>query len=774
MSLSSFKELLLKKATGHINLETLIKFSDEKKLESIILESLEKMAEDRRRPRASNSAVMHFGTHSLDESGDMANMVHDALSHHASHYKAALNAGQKGLAAQHMKKIHNLVHFGRKVGQDAGHDHGAGKLNIEAVDPKPWERSHYSKMNPATGEFTTDTKGWSRDSGDYSYLQGPPHESYRWDIKSHGHNGAYPLEEMKVNGKHLHIEDVDPKGRYVPHEFSDAHPIIAAEGKNTPMYAKSPKDVDAAVYEKYLKDVEDYNNGPHMDKYYDRHEKAQQANPEEYIKRGSVKPAPIHKDIPNKMEFSDKEEPGKITAPQKVVPAVDTSKIPQDELQNIANSLSPETLKQLGLHNLIGLKKSILDIKLNLLKNKDFLVENPEILESIKERLEKAKSDDADSWLRENDPDYQPESYADDVEEQDVPESEDGEPDFLDNPEQEDQGDDEDAQLLAEEKARGPQYQDIDTEEPAIPAKKEPIKEESEDEPSQEESTAKEPTKRSAYTDWKPREDYTPEQQAKIEAHVKEGYHPGDAEILAGAHRPMNIHQAVKSKIRPHEMSEKMHSLLKDIAKKHMDERKLAEYSQHIEEPEHAPVKATTASAIKNHAQLTQDYNDAKSSYEKSPEYSKMTPRERHKARKEWHEGYLKNNPDYEGSLASAAQSHSDTHKINTQLRQDKIEADKEAIAGAGQKSLESGGSASEGSQRYARGMDYDEEDPTSHQATVQGAYQSAGGISDEDKGMIGTSTITDPFHAFASKNPELKEQYTKEHQAKQQKLLRE
>ena len=61
MKITSFKELLLKKAEGDGSLQSLIKMTKDSFFSDHIMEILEKMAEDKRRGRASNKVVQHFG-----------------------------------------------------------------------------------------------------------------------------------------------------------------------------------------------------------------------------------------------------------------------------------------------------------------------------------------------------------------------------------------------------------------------------------------------------------------------------------------------------------------------------------------------------------------------------------------------------------------------------------------------------------------------------------------------------------------------------------------
>lgn len=280
MRLKNFKELLSKKADGNPNLQLLIKYMRDDFLIEHTIESLEKMAAiySKKNP---NHAVMHFGTHMDPETeGDM---FHDALSHHASHYKAALATGNDKIADSHMKKIFQLNHLADKLTRDGLNDHSNGKLKVEAVDPKPWERSGYANTN-AAGKFSTDTKGWGRHGSDYSFLRGAPHESYSKETDVHGHKDAYPLEEMKVNGKYIDIQDVDPSNKHVDHPF-DSHPIMSH-------YKDSPKEHTSDNHAKYLAAHDDFHDeGGGVDKYFDH---VESRDPAKHASRGSVKSSPVH------------------------------------------------------------------------------------------------------------------------------------------------------------------------------------------------------------------------------------------------------------------------------------------------------------------------------------------------------------------------------------------------------------------------------------------------------------------------------------------------
>lgn len=272
MMLNNFKELLLKK-TEDPNLQLLIKYMREDILEDHIIESLEKMAVSYSRKNP-NHAVMHFGTH-MDKETE-PNMIYDALSHHASQYKAALKEGKKDLANKHMGQIFKMMHMSEKLTRDGLNDHSGGKLNIEAVAPNPWERTAYPT--------NTDTKNWARNGADYQmWLNRPPSDIYNKETNVHGHKGAYPLEEIKVNGKYIDIDPNAKADKYAPHEF-DEHPIMKH-------YQTAPSKHSSDMHEQYLKAHEDFQDSPHINSYFDRQEAM---DPQVAAARGSVKASPVH------------------------------------------------------------------------------------------------------------------------------------------------------------------------------------------------------------------------------------------------------------------------------------------------------------------------------------------------------------------------------------------------------------------------------------------------------------------------------------------------
>ena len=315
MKLSSFRELLLRKSTSD-DLGTLVKFMKDEVLADMVLESLEKMARIASKGSAANLPMRDFATE-MDPELEPA-MIHDALSHHASRYKQALNSDRKDLANQHAGQFYKIMNMADKVQK-----HTDGKLHVEAPSPHAWERNakpaqytkehalayekalkdgkkdlnldekkgemiHSQKRN--IGDFVTDTKGWNHRGQDYSFLQQAPHPSYAREINNTGHTQAYPMEQVRINGKHLHIDDNLPETSMngEPHPF-DKHPIM--DHFDTPAAKRTPED-DAS----YLKDREHFMSHPSspINSYFDKHEKLEAADPESYSKRGSVPSAPVH------------------------------------------------------------------------------------------------------------------------------------------------------------------------------------------------------------------------------------------------------------------------------------------------------------------------------------------------------------------------------------------------------------------------------------------------------------------------------------------------
>ncbi len=317
-SLANFKELLLKKSEGNEDLQTIIRFVDTDVLSDLLMESLEKMARGRHKGDAANAAVMDFGTEMDPEMEP--HMIRDAIGHHVSHYKAALekvkSAGSdeekkkaKGNADQHAKQAFKLMNLADTVKK-----HSHGKLDIDYVPPQPWERnkftSRYSADHPKVqegkykvGDFTTKTKGLNYDGSIFgndgsNFLEKAPHEAYTKEIKRHGNNGAYPFEQVKVNGKYIPIEDVEYKENLkdAAHPF-DSHPIVSSFKSGAA--SRTPEE-DA----KYIKERDAYASDPSIEQYWSDKE-AKGEDPDSGSKAGK----PVHAPVENPLDISAPEAP---------------------------------------------------------------------------------------------------------------------------------------------------------------------------------------------------------------------------------------------------------------------------------------------------------------------------------------------------------------------------------------------------------------------------------------------------------------------------------
>lgn len=274
MSFSSFKELMLRK-TEDESVRTLIKMIADDVLADKVIESLEKMAIRKGAGSHANLSIRHFGDE-MDPELEPA-MIREALGHHASRYRAALNAGDQKTANDHASqffKIMDLVHHAQP--------HSHGKLQADIVDIKPWERTHpsrsetfadriardpeYAKDNPVTRgkkrphQFVNDTVGFGFQpkGNDWSFLQNDPHAAYSDEVSRHGHAGGYPMEHTKINGKYIPIEDVENINDGKKHHSFDFHPILSH-------YGESVKSRSPERDEQYRKQHEEYASSPHIE-----------------------------------------------------------------------------------------------------------------------------------------------------------------------------------------------------------------------------------------------------------------------------------------------------------------------------------------------------------------------------------------------------------------------------------------------------------------------------------------------------------------------------
>jgi hypothetical protein len=363
MKLDSFRDLLVKKSQD-TSLQNLVKFMRDEVLADLVVESLEKMARASHKGDAANFAIRDFGTE-MDPAHEPG-MIHDALSHHVSNYKAALGSGNQNLANQHAKQAFRIIDMA-----DQAQKHSHGKLQVEAVSPHAWERNSKSETfgdkmkrlqgakengqpisqkeeawlsdNPVTRGFKkpnqhiTDTKGWRNRDNDLSFLQQAPHNSYAKEIRRHGHDNAYPFENIKINGKHVDVEDKPSNNYYKSHPF-DSHPIMnhfeESAGSRTPDRDKQ-----------YMEQRDQFADSPELNDYFNSQEKRKAADPKAFEHRGSTKSLPVHKQVEplsvsKEVPDSESAAPAQATQAAPAQAAQKTIRRPKEQAEQA--KLSPE------------------------------------------------------------------------------------------------------------------------------------------------------------------------------------------------------------------------------------------------------------------------------------------------------------------------------------------------------------------------------------------------------------------------------------------------
>jgi hypothetical protein len=319
MSLESFREILLKKTVGNKALSAFVHNIGEEILFEHVVEALEKMARPTHNTGSKVSGPVATYAANLDRSDVM--QLRDAMSHHASHYKAALKAHHSAadpsekkrmreVADQHMGHLIPLMHLAAKAGSNSG-----GRLGLDYTYLPAWE-TNYTTLDrrPETGKFKRDTKKlgarpmkgarrWSAENPenrgipDYHYLEMAPHHGHEhWD--SMPHEGGYPWEEVQIGSQadidnkraYIHIDDIADKKEYEPHPF-DFHPIREVQDIQEEHF--SPERLD-----KFANDLASWKGGEHHKRWIDSQRAAHQSDPEGYKKRGTTKASHFYEGIP--------------------------------------------------------------------------------------------------------------------------------------------------------------------------------------------------------------------------------------------------------------------------------------------------------------------------------------------------------------------------------------------------------------------------------------------------------------------------------------------
>lgn len=318
MKLESFREILIKKASGNSYLQTLIEYAKDDLIADCVLESLQKMAEP--------SAAMGRGAnHAVTSYAAGLKPVHveqlrDSLGHHISHYRGALKAmhstedkAQKaklrGIADQHLNKIVPLMHLAGRASK-----HSGGNLVLDYPTTTPWETNYTTTERLPNGKLKEGTKDLGRRPSlhanrqknpravpDYRYLEMPPHPGHAMTEKM-PFKGGYPFEEVQLgtpqkrdSGQaYLPIEDAGDVSEYVPHPF-DKHPVH--EYADYPQHQLTPEH-----HSKINEGLTRWSDSEHHKQWLADQKAKYAKDPEAYKKRGLSKPEHVFKDIPlNKM-----------------------------------------------------------------------------------------------------------------------------------------------------------------------------------------------------------------------------------------------------------------------------------------------------------------------------------------------------------------------------------------------------------------------------------------------------------------------------------------
>lgn len=334
MKMDSFRELLLKKADGDPTLQSFIKYVREDLIADHALDILEKMARASHKGDTANLAMRDFATEMDPELHP--HLIRDALGHHASQYKASLKTGNKALANRHAEQMFKIMNMADRVQKHTG-----GKLSFEHVSTHPWERNKfkntYAEDHPKVqegkykaGDFTTKTKGLNYKGSDYSFLHEAPFtgkDAYKKEVERHGHSKAYPFEQMRVNGKHIHVDDdADVSQGYKEHPF-DKHPIMSH-------YADAAHDRTPEKEQQYLAEKEKfYNEQPHLDEFFKRHAELEAKDPQAYAQRGMKPSNPVHEVLEQNKPAQPAAEAAPAQEAAPAAPGVNLDALPE-ELRN--------------------------------------------------------------------------------------------------------------------------------------------------------------------------------------------------------------------------------------------------------------------------------------------------------------------------------------------------------------------------------------------------------------------------------------------------------
>lgn len=395
MKLSAFKELLLRKVNDE-ELKSSIIGSSLYSIRELLIESLEKMAKKKHKGNQANESVTNLAASLYGINEDehyLPNMIRNAIGHHASRYKKALELNDKDMIDRHARAYFKLLDLAHTLAP-----HSGGSFKVDAPSLQPWERNipgkniTYAEAMANDPEYKEKVLNWHKrpdsngrphkalinpsgwkivDSGfdiwreqdhakkkGWDFLRKNPDPRMAYQAAKEGHRGAYPMERVKINNRFIPISEVENLyDENQEHPF-DKHPILKEKQKDKPRYKVSIRGTGNQDHIDYDNEMLDYLGSDHYNSFY---EKLFSKDPEHLKKLESTPGAPVHGDstvyqdpstIDFKSEFkSQGQRRHKSVAPteteqpkQLPVTGVDKSKIPS-ELHDIYNTMisAPKT-----------------------------------------------------------------------------------------------------------------------------------------------------------------------------------------------------------------------------------------------------------------------------------------------------------------------------------------------------------------------------------------------------------------------------------------------
>jgi hypothetical protein len=356
--LSSFRKLLLRK-TDSDEMKQLIKNLSQESLAERVIESLEKMAHYRGASSSPNASLSDF-TEKLKaqknlmdgEEPGMVASIRDAMGHHASAYKKSLEQGRMSDATSHARKFVQYGNLAYKISRQA-----PDVMSFEAPALQPWQRNDQRFLQKDGKWNATGWKAHHDNGGDFSWLRSAPHTSYAKEIfktphkvegeERYYHDGSYPMEHAKINGKHITLHDDAEPGKAHP---MDHHPIMDV------FHVRDKQHTDQHAA-KYKEDLVNFENSHSFNDINDRIlERAMNPeagkepgepvhNPSVYTSRLS-KEGGSESELPDSSSSVKQEEPSEPSlpesAPDKSGPAQKVKSI-EDQL----SAMSPEEIDAL-------------------------------------------------------------------------------------------------------------------------------------------------------------------------------------------------------------------------------------------------------------------------------------------------------------------------------------------------------------------------------------------------------------------------------------------